>query len=123
MTPKKACVLLAAARIRVRLMLFPTPPKLALGLDPRGDGAPKSADLWLSLPDAAGASRRANRGGSNTGPRFSPVRTLERVDRSFSLLQAGPPIGSGRSSDAAREQAVCQPARRRRTSPRFMNAS
>src|ERR1044071_4409763 len=50
-----------------------------------------------------GASRRANHG-VHTAPGPALVRsvTLERVDRSFSLLQAGAPIGPGGSSDAAR---------------------
>jgi hypothetical protein len=71
----------------------------------------------------AGASRRANRD-VFSAPGLALVRsvTLERVDRSFSWLPAGPPIGSGRSSGTARALVLRIRARRRRTSSRFTNA-
>ncbi len=71
-------------------------------LVPRGDGAPKSAILWLSLRHA-GASRRASHGRlPASGPALVRSVALDRADRSFSQLLAGTPSGPGGSSDAAR---------------------
>src|ERR1041384_7907071 len=68
----------------------------------------------------AGASRRANHGvHTASGPALVRSVTLERVDRSFSLLQAGAPIGPGGSSDAARVPDLHSQARRRRPSSRL----
>jgi hypothetical protein len=53
------------------------------------------------------------------GPALVRSATLERVDRSFSLLQAGAPIGPGGSSDAARVLMLRPRVRRRRTSSRL----
>jgi hypothetical protein len=63
--------------------------------------------------------------GVHTAPGLALVRsvTLECADRSFSWLPAGPPIGSGRSSDTARALVLRIRARRRRTSSRDQDAS
>ena len=108
MTTKQACVLLTAARIRVRLMLFPVPP--------RGDGAPKNPNLWLRTVARHGGrlSARQSRRFQHRASLFPLEAGSNSVSSSVSQLLAGPPIGSGRSSDAAREPAVRQPARRRR---------
>jgi hypothetical protein len=99
-----------------------------------GDGAPKSAVLWLRIccqmrraplgaPIAAVPTARQSRRFQHRASLLPLEAGSNSVSSSVSQLLAGPPIESGRSSDAAREPAVRQPARRRRTSSRFMNAS
>ena len=64
----------------------------------RGDGAPKSANLWhpRSLQTTAGASRRANRSVcSASGPALVRSVAHLRADRAFSQLLAGTPSGPG----------------------------
>jgi hypothetical protein len=85
-----------------------------------GDGAPKSADLWLRI-----------RCRMRLAPLGAPIADVYRhraplfvAGRSWAISWLpGPRSGSGGSPDTAREPDRASAARRRRTSSRFMNAS
>src|SRR5262249_62281969 len=85
-----------------------------------GDGAPKSADLWLRI-----------RCRMRQAPLGAPIADVYRhraplfvAGRSWAISWLpGPRNGSGGSPDTVREPDRASAARRRRTSSRFMNAS
>ena len=84
-----------------------------------GDDAPSAnPSCPRSCEIVAGASRRANRGISGTGPRFPVCRRSLDCAPVVSQLLAGTPSGPGGSPDAARVP-CCNRARGRRTSSRF----
>jgi len=91
-------------------------PAYAVSRSSQGDGAPKNPNLWLRTVARHGGrlSARQSRRFQHRASLFPLEAGSNSVSSSVSQLLAGPPIGSGRSSDAAREPAVRQPARRRR---------
>jgi len=115
--PRHASSLRRVARAKVCQSL---PSGSARGSTPRkGDGAPKSANLWFRASLRKHGGRLSARQSQRLyGPCFSPPASPRIACRGVSQFLAGTPSGPGGSSGTARELVLRTCARRRRTSSR-----